>query len=145
MIRYEQAKEEDVYDVVSRAKNIYRSEGDLIKSALCDFANGPTICIFGPGNRRLGLVGGVFVWTGVCRFWAILTDDIDLYPVAVSRVLLRLLNWFVKYYNVHRAEMTVKADYLTGIKWAKFFGFEAEGLLRQFGPDKSDYLIFGRV
>lgn len=145
MIKVIAAEQKHIQEACDNAKEIYKSEGDILTSTLRNYASGPTWAVILPDGRIGCVVGGVSRWPGVARVWAITTDALDQHPVGVTKAVLALIVNGVQYYNIHRLEMTVKSSYLAGIRWAKFFGFEAEGLLRSYGKDKSDYLIFGRL
>jgi hypothetical protein len=145
MIKVVAAEQKHIQEACDNAKDVYKAEGHLITTCLRNYASGPTYAIILPNGRVGCIVGGILSWPGVARVWAITTVSLDQHPVGASKAVLALILNGVQYYNIHRLEMTVKADYLAGIKWAQFFGFEAEGLLRSYGQDKSDYLIFGRL
>ena len=45
----------------------------------------------------------------------------------------------------HRLQAHVPADFPPGHRWARRMGFEAEGTMRGFGPDGSDFVRFARI
>lgn len=145
MISIRNATPEDVRYVVSRAKEVFRGESDILETSLLDIECGPAFSLLNADGSPACVVGGVRIWAGVARCWAVTTNDLDLHPIAFTRVLLGLITSCVRYYKVHRLEITVKADFKAGIRWAQVLGFRREGHLRAYGPDKTDYLIFGRT
>ena len=145
MIKIRSTTEEDVRSVVSRAKEIYEGERSILTDTLLNASNSPAFSLVDGHNVVGCIVGGYVIWDGVLRVWAVTTDQIDLHPIAYSRKILQLLNGSMTYYNAHRVEATVKKDFPKAIQWADFFGFEIEGLLHKYGPDKSDYYMMGRV
>ena len=40
---------------------------------------------------------------------------------------------------------SVKSNFKTGLRFAEFLGFKNEGLMRGYGPDKSDYYLMAKV
>ncbi len=145
MIEFRTTTIEDAEEACRSAKSAYASEGGLIINVIKNLKSGPSFTLYDKNGHIGCIVGGCQVWNGVARIWAVTTPYLDEHPVGYTRTVLALLKWGVRHYNIHRAEMTVKADYQAGIRWAKLMGFEAEGLLRNYGCDKSDYLLFGRL
>jgi RimJ/RimL family protein N-acetyltransferase len=58
---------------------------------------------------------------------------------------LELLTYLEEKFNLRRIQFTVRVDYNIGLRWAWALGFQQEGILRGYGPDGTDYAIFGRV
>jgi hypothetical protein len=47
--------------------------------------------------------------------------------------------------GVRRFQMSVRADFGPGIRWAKLLGFEPEGVLSKYGPDGADHILYAKV
>ena len=47
--------------------------------------------------------------------------------------------------GIHRIEAVSHGDYVWAHRWLEALGFEREAVLRQYGGDRSDYLVFARL
>lgn len=93
----------------------------------------------------LGIFGGYYITKGCLQAWAILSEDITKYPIAFHKAVLKLINNSLYKLDNHRIQFSVKSDYDKGIKWALSLGFNIEGIMQKYGPDKSDYVLMARV
>lgn len=145
MIKVSLTTEEDIKKAVLDAKEIFRGERDLEKNAIASLASGRVYTLT-DDDGNIGCICGVSpVWAGVMDVWTIITTKIELLPLSYVRCILRLLeNWMIDY-QVHRVGMTARTDDKAVHKWARVLGFKEEGILRKYGPDGSDYTIYGRV
>jgi len=48
----------------------------------------------------------------------------------------------VEDHNLHRIQCAIRVDNLTSIKWVMKLGFQCEGRMFKYGPDKTDYMRF---
>lgn len=44
-----------------------------------------------------------------------------------------------------RVQATVKVGWERALRFAEFMGFESEGVMRQYGPEKGDYFRVARL
>ena len=42
-------------------------------------------------------------------------------------------------------QASIRADFKEGVRFAKWFGMESEGLMKQYGPDGKDYIRLARI
>jgi hypothetical protein len=47
--------------------------------------------------------------------------------------------------GVHRVEASTAVGWLPGRRWLEMLGFECEGVMRAYGPDRRDFFRFARV
>jgi RimJ/RimL family protein N-acetyltransferase len=73
------------------------------------------------------------------------SDEVAKYPVEFFRKTRRLLLLYFGAYNLQRLEINVRSDYLIGKRFAEKLGFEPEGIMRKYGFDGSDYILYARV
>lgn len=95
--------------------------------------------------RRDGLViccaGVVNLWAGRASAWALLSWDAGRSMRGLHREVLRFLDGC----GIRRVEAYVYPQFEAGHRWATMLGFEREGLLRAFGLDGSDMVMYSRV
>lgn len=92
------------------------------------------------GSLVLGIFGVRTHFNGVGSLWGITSDAMMNYGPDLTKGLKKFLGDGARACEIHRLDLTVKADYAQGIRWAKVLGFEHEAVLRQYGPDKADYV-----
>ena len=106
----------------------------------------------GPSGTLLdsGLVIASFglcpLHSGVAEAW--LWRDSDrarTKPITYARLARRVLCEMATAMRLHRAQTHVNAQNLSGIRFMIYLDFNREGLLHNYGPDRSDYLIFSRI
>ena len=94
-------------------------------------------------------VGGLQVrWEGVGLLWLMLTADCKkygIYSLLALEAIKEKMEYLIKKNNLWRAEAAVRTDFPQAIKMIEFFGFEREGLMRKYYPDKSDSYLYAKV
>lgn len=88
--------------------------------------------------------GVVIIWPGVGEAWMRTSPLLERYPVASLRLTKQFLNTAANCLKLRRMQCTVRKGYAPAIKWAERLGFASEGVLRGFGPDGEDYIMFSR-
>jgi RimJ/RimL family protein N-acetyltransferase len=51
----------------------------------------------------------------------------------------------MKELGLTRVHATIRADFHNAEKWIKIVGFEKEGVMRNYGPDGEDHILFAKV
>lgn len=74
--------------------------------------------------------------------WAVLRPN-----VGVCRLLqmTRAARQALAEHPARRIECSVSPTFLNGMIWARRLGFVVEGLMRGYGPNGDDYLLYARV
>ncbi len=94
-------------------------------------------------------VGGLQIkWEGVGLLWLMLTADCKkhgIYSLLALEAIKEKMEYLIEKNNLWRAEAAVRTDFPQAIKMIEFFGFEREGLMRKYYPDKSDSYLYSRV
>lgn len=85
------------------------------------------------------------VFPGVVELWSVLTDEVKSHPKLLHTSGLFVVEALDKNENVHRIQSLVERGDTTAYRWMERLGFEEEGLLKQYGPDRKDYHMFARV
>lgn len=96
-------------------------------------------------NTPIAIVGCNHVWDGFYQAWGVLSESVTKVPISFTKEVKRLVDIHFKELKLHRMTMEVRADFCAGLRWPRAFGFSSEGVMRQWGPDKSDYVLFSRI
>ena len=139
MIKLNQATQEDLDEALAKSLSIYHEHPDMFGGNIGRYHS------IKWNDTLLGVVGIDLIWPGVAALGAVLTHHIYEHPVAFVRILRKLISFGMLDLNVHRVQMDVQTDYDAGHKMAKALGFEAEGIMKKFGPSKKDYTLYARV
>ena len=95
-----------------------------------------------------GLIVGIFGCTrihpGVGECWALLAKDIYRYPKATTKIAKKLVADNMEIMKLHRMQVTTLNADTRAKKWLKCLGFEEEGVMRMFGPDKQDFVRYAK-
>lgn len=75
----------------------------------------------------------------------IIDNAIDKYKKEFIYVLREALVYYMKELGLTRVQATIRADFPTAEKWIKICGFEKEGVMRGWGPDGEDHILFAKV
>lgn len=96
-------------------------------------------------DGRPVIAGGVIeMHQGRGLLWCVMAQDAG----RVLRRLTRLVQLYISLLTsvqYHRLELTTQADFKPANRWAALLGFNNEGLMRGYGPDKKDHYLWARV
>ena len=113
--------------------------------ALADYEDkGPAFTLKHKGEI-VASAGFYVLWPGVAEAWMVTTPLVYKYPVLFIK---ETINVFKKVYAMekfYRIQATVRATDRRAVKFLEHLGFEIEGYLRKYGPDRSDHFVMGRV
>lgn len=94
-------------------------------------------------DGRPVMCGGTFqMWPGRYVTWAHMTLRTRPHMLWLTQETLKVLEKLKG-----RVELTVRADFVPGHRWAKMLGFEIEnapGILRAYGPEGEDHISYVR-
>ena len=97
-------------------------------------------------NNQPIVSGGIFpLWNGVCEGWVISSKRIFDVKIKAAKLIRHRTDILFASNKVWRLQTTVKANFKMGLRFAEFLGFKNEGLMRGYGPDKSDYYRTAKV
>jgi len=85
------------------------------------------------------------LWEGVYEAWLLPCKDLTKNKFKFHRASLKFFEYVAKRLNIHRLQINVSSQNCLAYKWAKKCYFTEEGLLRKFGPDKTDFYIMSRL
>ena len=90
--------------------------------------------------------GGIIpTWLGNAQGWVISSKRIFKNKVKASRLIKQRTDLLCANNKIWRLQTAVKADFRIGIRFAEFLGFNKEGLMVGYGPDKTDYYLMARI
>jgi hypothetical protein len=97
------------------------------------------------GGRAIGCGGFCVHVGGRAEAWCFMADGIPRAAwVALHRAVLSRIPQLAAL-KVHRVEASTALGWPPGKRWLEMLGFENEGVLRAYGPDRRDFLRFARV
>ena len=103
-------------------------------------------CITGLVNSELVGCGGIdLMWPGVGEVWVMLTYDIEKYSKEAYAVIKRGLGKLIKDNNLRRTQAWGRIGFDKSHTLFRHLGFKPEGIARKYGPDGTDYILYGLV
>jgi len=124
------------------------SEGSISVSerlkAIADDRANYAFTILRDGKPVCALVA-VQVWPTVFEVSAAVSEDARKFFATIHRSTVEVLSRVAEGTKAHRMQMTVKADFKKGCRWAEALGFEVETVLKHYGPEAEDFLLYRRL
>ena len=97
-------------------------------------------------DNRIVLSGGIHpIWDGVAEGWVISSKRILQNKIKAARLIKKRTDILCSANKIWRLQTSVKANFNTGLRLAEFLGFKNEGLMKAYGPDKTDYYRMARI
>jgi len=96
-------------------------------------------------DEVVACIGITNIVTGVAEIWAITGVLVDKYPKDFHKTCQRIIDYAFEIDNLHRLQCTAEASFDKTIKWLENLGFEREGVLRNYTPDKKDMCIYAML
>jgi hypothetical protein len=105
--------------------------------------NGFAVCVDGKPMTCFGVVP---LWKGVGEIWMI-PDKFMLskFKTKFHKGAFKFMLTTAKQLKLHRIQCTVKSNNTRAIKWIESMKFLKEGIVKQYGPDKEDYIMYARL
>lgn len=92
----------------------------------------------------LGVIGLHVYWAHVAETFTFLSKKIKMAPRSFSREVRRVMNFYIKNLKLKRLHTYVREGFSEAMAWAKFMGFEIEGLMKNFGPEGASYFLMAK-
>jgi len=90
--------------------------------------------------------GGIIpTWLGSAEGWVISSKRIFKNKIKAARLIRERTDLLCANNKIWRLQTAVKADFKIGVRFAEFLGFKNEGLMKAYGPDKTDYYRMARI
>lgn len=116
-----------------------------ISGAIAHQANlGPAVTAF-LNMQPVACFGFVPIWDGLAEAWLIADDKARTKPLGMTKLGKAFFDILAISYQLHRVQIAVRTSDTRAHKWALCLGFEVEGLMRCYGPDRADHYLMARV
>ena len=107
-------------------------------------ASGPNFTILKNGIPMVA-AGFVPLWPGVFEGWMLRDERVSPHGIPTALVSKRIFSGLRSIMELHRVQFHVHSLDTRALKYAKFLMFEQEGLMEQYAPDKSNYVLMRRL
>lgn len=77
--------------------------------------------------------------------WSVMSERVKECGIALTRLILRILDTYQRQLKLRRLQAITRTDDPGLAKFFRVLGFEYEGLMKRFGYDGSDHLMFART
>ena len=97
-------------------------------------------------DNNIVLCGGVTpLWDGVAEGWVIASKRIYDHKIKSVTSIKKRLDLLCINNNIWRIQTSVKEDFKVGVRFAEWLGLEKEGLMKMYGPDKTNYIRMAKI
>ena len=93
-------------------------------------------------EKALAFGGIQPMYPGVAEVWSFITPEAKKYPLALHKAVTQFIRLHHKALNVHRIQTNVEFGQEAHLRWVERLGFQCEGLMYKFGPNKEDYFRY---
>lgn len=136
IVEYEQRHIEEIetaFDFCAAARGKFRNGQDVVGYTLVD------------GEKIVATAGIHIMWPGVGEGWLIMSKHAVEYGRSVARYAYRGFDSIMADNGLHRVQASVSSLDPEAVRFARWMGFENEGIMEKFGPDGSDYYRMARI
>lgn len=106
--------------------------------------SGPSFTILNKG-RVLYSAGIYLRHLGCAEAWMLSDTSLPRFKIAVCQGAKSFFDLVGPALGAHRAQIIVNLENSTAVNWAKWLKFQSEGVLKEYGSDKSDHLMMSRI
>jgi|TARA_R110000787_G_scaffold89050_2_gene188629 hypothetical protein len=90
--------------------------------------------------------GGLYpMWEGVAEGWALASKQIFENKIKAASTVKKRLDVLCINNKITRLQTSVKEEFKLGMRFAEWLGLESEGLMKQYGPDGSNYYRMAKI
>jgi len=122
--------ERDHYGLIERFNNLY------LEGPAYSVFDGE-VCVFCGGVR--------IIWPGAGEAWLICSNDLGHYVRELCLITPRYLKWIIEDHDLRRVQAVVQSDWTQAVRFLEKLGFDMEGVMRKYGPNGEDYIMYARV
>ena len=97
-------------------------------------------------DNHVVAIGGVScLWEGVAEGWFIIGNIGKLFPLALARIVKKMVSRIILENNLFRLQASVCSNDKKAVRFIKWLKFTEEGIMKKFGPDGVDYIRYAWV
>lgn len=97
-------------------------------------------------DNNIVLCGGITpLWDGVAEGWVIASKRIYEHKIKSVSAIKKRLDLLCINNKIWRVQTSVKENFKVGVRFAEWLGLEKEGLMRMYGPDKTNYIRMAKI
>jgi hypothetical protein len=85
------------------------------------------------------------LWKGVAEGWVLATANVWKHPLLVARAIKKDFARVAKEHSLWRVQTAVRSNFAEGLRFAKWLGLKDEGVMKQYGFDKTDHNRYARI
>jgi RimJ/RimL family protein N-acetyltransferase len=116
----------------------------LLGRHIHDLSSGYSISVIRNGHL-LGS-GGIFpIWDGLGEAWVIPSELVQKHKKMFVKLIRENMARMTDEFQFRRLQATARADAPKSRRFLEFLGFEREGLLKAYGPDGADHVLFAKI
>jgi|TARA_R110000823_G_C15840353_1_gene491142 hypothetical protein len=82
---------------------------------------------------------------GVAEGWLLPSKYISKYKYTFHRATKNFLVYMMAHWKLHRLQGIVDSNNLAAIKWAEVLSYKKEGVLKRYGVDQTDFIMYSRT
>ena len=100
-------------------------------------------CLF--DGEIVGIGGIIELWKGVCEVWLMLTKQArkdGIFGLIAYHTIRAKMDELIQKYQPWRVQAHVRDDFPKAIKFIESLGFEYEGIMEKYLPDKGDLRVY---
>ena len=91
------------------------------------------------------IAGIILMWPGVGEAWLVASGLSTKNKLWFVRGIKSFMEKLMNTHQLHRVQTTVMHGQTELIRFVEFLGMEFEGRIKHYGPNKEDYLMYGRT
>jgi len=94
-------------------------------------------------GRIIGCGGLVlFAWPGVAEAWVMASSFASEHALSWHKTFQFMLTRMIADYDLYRVQAEVQADFTRGRRWIESLGFQSEGEMPRFGPNRETFVRY---
>tara|TARA_S200002703_G_scaffold109005_1_gene94789 strand:- start:2081 stop:2521 length:441 start_codon:yes stop_codon:yes gene_type:complete len=106
----------------------------------------PGLAFTAVDNGHLVASGGVQpLWNGVGEGWFVQSGFFPKKKISIIKLIKENFDDIINENSFFRVQAGVRSDWRQGVRFAEYFGFQHEGIMRKYGPDGQDYHRMARI
>jgi hypothetical protein len=89
---------------------------------------------------------------GVCIFrehfgeaWILCSCKVEKHSLVAIRATKMIIENIISTYGIYRVQASIRCDWKRARRFIEFLGFQKEGIMRRYGPDGKDYILYARI